>query len=585
MRSLFLALCLAAPQSDPAPDFTLPGADGVPVALSSLKGRKAVVLVFGGIECPRSTASQARLADLAKKFGPQGAVFFMVNSNWSDRPEEIAEYAKRTESSIPWLIDADAKVAGLYRIEIQPTAVLLDADFKIAYRGLIDDHKVEELVRTPHLRLALEAVLAGRAPAARSTEPLGCTIKKGAPVAAAGKVTYGRQIAPILNRHCVTCHRPGQVAPFSLIGYEQARAWAPEIASYAARREMPPWKPVGNEGFYHNERRLTDGEITLLDAWSREGAPLGDEKDIPEPPKFSDAWMFGTPDAVVKAEGGYVLPAKGRDEYRCYVMDNPFSEDTWISGIEFRPGNVKSIHHILGYLDAGRQAEKKDAADPLPGYKSNGSGPMIIPSGSLSGWAPGNMPRMLPDGTARLLRKGEQIILETHYHKTGRPEKDEGSQVALYKAKGPVKKKLHVHSILNPLFYIPAGDARHKVSALWTVPKNVTAFDVMPHMHLVGREVSVTATLPDGTVRTLVAVKDWDFNWQETYQFKSPLPLPRGTKVKVEALYDNSLGNPNNPSNPPKGVRWGEQTTDEMCIAFIHFTNDREDLTKPKEGE
>jgi hypothetical protein len=295
--------------------------------------------------------------------------------------------------------------------------------------------------------------------------------------------------------------------------------------------------------------------------------------------------MLGKPDAVLKSEGGYELKAKGRDEYRCYVIQNPFDEDKWVTGVEYRPGNPRAVHHIIGYLDISGASEKKDASDPLPGYRSDGSGPGIIPSGSLAGWAPGNQPRMLPEGTARLLRKGERLVLETHYHKTGRVEKDEGAQIAVYFAKEPVRRQLHVHMIINPLVNIPAGAEDHKMTALWTVPQNVHALDVMPHMHLIGRSMSVVATLPDGKAQDLVVIKDWDFNWQETYQFKEPLALPRGTKVRVEARYDNSPNNPNNPSNPPKAVRWGEQTTDEMCIAFVAFTIDRQDLTKPKSAE
>ncbi|MBV8881464.1 MAG: hypothetical protein JO332_15975, partial [Planctomycetaceae bacterium] len=400
-----------------------------------------------------------------------------------------------------------------------------------------------------------------------------------------GEVTYSKQIARILNDNCVTCHRQGQVAPFSLETYEKSKAWSQEIMNTTRQRSMPPWKPVTNHGFYYNERRLTDEDLALLEKWHQGGAPEGDPKDAPPAPQFSDAWMLGKPDAVLKSEGGFELKAKGRDEYRCYVIKNPFDEDKWVTGVEYRPGNLRAVHHIIGYLDLGGQSEKKDAADPLPGYRSDGSGPGILPSGSLAGWAPGNQPRMLPEGTARLLRKGERLVLETHYHKTGRVEVDEGAQVALYFAKEPVQRQLHVHMIINPLVNIPAGAEDHKMTALWTVPQNVHALDVMPHMHLIGRSMSVIATYPDGSTKDLVVIKDWDFNWQETYQFRAPLELPRGTKVRVEARYDNSTNNPNNPSNPPRNVRWGEQTTDEMCIAFVAFTIDRQDLTKPKPAE
>ena len=348
---------------------------------------------------------------------------------------------------------------------------------------------------------------------------------------------------------------------------------------------MPPWKPVTNHGLYYNERRLSDDDIALLQNWHAGGAPLGNSKELPPAPKFPDTWMLGKPDAVLKAEAGFELKAKGRDEYRCYVLQNPFDEDKWINGIEYRPGNPRSVHHIIGYLDMSGASEKKDAADPLPGYRSDGSGPGFLPTGSLSGWAPGNQPRMLLDGVSRRLRKGERLVLETHYHKTGRVEKDEGAQVALYFAKEPVKRQLRVATIINTLVNIPPGAEDHRMTALWVVPQDVHAYDVMPHMHLIGRTVSMTATFPDGTSRDLVVIKDWDFNWQETYQFKEPIKLPRGTRVKLEARYDNSAKNPNNPSNPPRPVRWGEQTTDEMCVGFVAFTIDKQDLTKPAPEE
>jgi peroxiredoxin len=584
MLGSLIAVVVLVQGGEAAAPFTLKGVDGQERSLASLADRKAVVLVFTGIECPRGRAAEPRLADLARAYEAKGVAVLAINANRNESDAEVLEHLKKNGWPIPVLRDPGGKVAALYKVDVQPTAILLDAARTIRYRGLIDDHKVEEFVRTRYLRDALDAVLAGKEPATTSTQAVGCSIKAGE-AAAAGEVTYAGHVAAILNKHCVACHRPGQVGPFPLDDYEQASAWSKEITTYTKRRAMPPWKPTTNTDFYYNERRLTDEELGLLERWHAAGAPKGDLKTAPPAPRFSEDWMLGTPDVVLKAEAGYVVGPKGPDEYRCYVIQNPFNEDKWVSGFEYRPGNGLAVHHIIGYLDRSAQSEKKDAAEPGPGYRSNGSGPGIIPSGSLGGWAPGNVPRKLPDGTARLWRKGERVVLETHYHRTGRPETDAGAQVALYFAKTPVKKQLHVHMIANPLLRIPAGAERHPVAAQWIVPKNISALDVMPHMHLLGREISVVATLPDGTKKDLVAIKDWDFNWQETYQFLKDVQLPRGTKVRVDAVYDNSLKNPNNPSNPPKVVGWGEETTDEMCIAFVHFTNDAEDLTKPKERD
>jgi len=584
--ALFLLVCLpgAAPD-EKAPEFTLPDLQGKQHTLSALKDRKAVVLLFLGIECPRSRAAEPRLDDLAKLYGEKGVVFFAINSNWNESAAEISDYVKKAGFTLPVLKDDKNRVADLYKVRIQPTAIVLDGTMTVRYRGLIDDHKIEEFVRTPFLKKALEAVVAGKNVEVKSTDPEGCTVRR-VEKAKSQDVTYTRHVAPILSKHCVSCHRPGQVGPFSLENYEQASAWSSEIMVYTRRKVMPPWKPVTNEGHYYNERRLTPDEIATLEKWHKNGAPEGDPKDLAPAPKFADGWMLGKPDAVVKAQGGYVVAARGRDEYRCYVINNPFDEDKWVVGAEYKPGNPRAVHHIIGYLAMGTAAEKKDAADPEPGYRTNGAGPNVIPSGSIAGWAPGNMPRMLPPGVGRRIRKNEKIILETHYHRTGREEKDEGAELALYVAKEPVKRMLQVHMIANFMLRIPPGAENHKVTAsIGPLSSDVQAYDVMPHMHLLGKEMSVVATLPDGSTKDLVIVKDWDFGWQETYQFKEPLPLPKGTRIRVEAVYDNSEKNRNNPSNPPRAVKWGEQTTDEMCIAFVHYIVDTESRTKPSKTE
>ncbi|HYE99266.1 MAG TPA: redoxin domain-containing protein, partial [Planctomycetota bacterium] len=460
-----------------AQDFTLKDTAGREHSLAALKDKAAVVLLFTGIECPRGRAAEPRLADLAKAYAEKGVAFLAINANRNESDAEVAEHLKKIAWPIPVLRDPGGKTAAAYGVDVQPCAVLISGG-RVRYRGLIDDHKIEEFVRTRYLRDALDAVLAGKEPAVKETPAVGCAVKSGT-TSSSGEVTYARDVAPILNKHCVACHRPGQVGPFTLDDYDQASAWSKEIADYTKRRAMPPWKPVTNAGAYYNERRLTDAELAILERWHAAGAPLGDPKALPPAPKFEDGWMLGTPDVVLKAEGGYVVGPTGPDEYRCYVIQNPFDEDKWVTAVEYRPGNPLAVHHIIGYRDRSGQSEKRDAADPGPGYKTNGSGPNILPSGSLAGWAPGNVPRRLPDGVARLWRKGERIVLETHYHRTGRPETDRGAQVALYFAKTPVKKQLHVHMIANPLLRIPAGAERHVVSAQWTVPKPISALDVM----------------------------------------------------------------------------------------------------------
>jgi hypothetical protein len=290
--------------------------------------------------------------------------------------------------------------------------------------------------------------------------------------------------------------------------------------------------------------------------------------------------MLGEPDAVFKAAEHEVGP-DGPDEYRCYVMPTNFDEDKWVSAVEVKPGNSRVVHHVIAYLDTSGTADKLDAADPLPGYKSDGAGPGFMPAGEMSGWAPGDFPYTLPDGVARLLPKNARIVMEVHYHRNGRKEKD-STTIGLHFAKQPVAKRFRTMELINWEFKIPAGAANHRVTAGAKIAEDLHALSIMPHMHLTGRKAKVTATLPDKTQKVLVQIDDWDFNWQDTYHFKEAVALPKGTRLLLEMWYDNSEGNLNNPNNPPKALTWGEQTTDEMCLAFLFFTRDSEDRTKGK---
>ena len=568
-----LALFLSMPAwtgDDDVADFTLSDADGRKWTLSGHKG--VVVLVWMGVECPMVTRYAPRLADLSKKF--PDAAFAGVNSNALETPEAIARHAKDLSLPFPVLVDADAKVAEALKVTMTPTAIVIDAARKVRYRGLIDDHKSEDLVKKRYLRDAIEAALAGKDAPVAETEPAGCAVRRTVEEKSS-EVTYASHVAAILNDRCVTCHRPGQVAPFSLIGYEQSRRWARENVRHAKAGNMPPWRPV-NHGTFRDERVLTADEIAILATWADAGAPRGDAAKEPAPPKFPEGWTLGEPDLVLEAPE-HELGPDGADEYRCMVLPTNLAEDRWISAVEMRPGNYRIVHHIIGYVDTSGMAEKLDAQDARPGYRSNGTGPGFIPAGEMSGWAPGNFPYALPDGVGRLLKKGARIVLEMHYHRNGRAEKDR-TRIGLHFAKKPVKQRLQWLEMVNFQFRLKAGNEAQRVTARHTVRADITARSVTPHMHLLGRTAKLEATFPDGTKKTLIEIAAWDFNWQDTYHFKEPLKLPKGTKLLYEAVYDNSEKNPNNPRNPPRDVTWGEETTDEMCIAFLSYTRDGESI-------
>jgi len=387
------------------------------------------------------------------------------------------------------------------------------------------------------------------------------------------KPTYAKDIARIVQKNCERCHRPGQVGPFALTNYEEVKAFAPEIKRVTQARRMPPWHAVKGFGEFLNERRLSDAEIEAIARWVDAGKPLGDPRDLPPAVLYTDEWALGPPDAVLTPEVSFDIAASGPDEYRCFVMPTTYPEDRTIQAIEVRPGARKLVHHVLLYADVSGRARQLDAADPAAGFKCFG-GLGFQPQTGLGGWAPGGVPGKLPDDIGRYLARGADMVMQVHYHKNGKPESDRTS-LGLYFHKTPAKKFVRSRPVANLGIRIPAGDANYRATASWTLTEDLVGYSVFPHMHLLGKEMIMTATLPDGTNRDLVWAKPYEFNWQTGYVFKEPISFPKGTRIDVVAWYDNSEKNPNNPSHPPKEVRWGEGTDEEMLIGWVAYISDR----------
>ena len=412
--------------------------------------------------------------------------------------------------------------------------------------------------------------------------PLGLTLIGALALPAAagpGLVTYSHDIAPVLAANCQSCHRDGEIAPFPLTSYDDAYRMRHKLVRSVERRKMPPWPPVPGHGDFVGERRLADADIALLKKWLEAGAPEGDRRDLPPPRAFPALWSAGDPDVVLASAEAFEVPSGDRDLYRCFVVPTTFTEDRFVSVAEFLPGDRRIVHHVLTYVDTGGHAEALDRAEPGPGYTCFG-GPGFVPRGGLGGWAPGARPTAMPDGVGMLLPAGARLVIQVHYHnRTGGIVRDQ-TRVGLRFARATVDKRVRVIPVLDRGFLIPAGAERHVVKASYVLPPtwHMHAIGVSPHMHLLGREMRVTATYPDGTTRPLIYIDDWDFHWQGSYTFREPVPLPGGTRIDVEAVFDNSPRNRRNPSSPPRDVTWGEGTTDEMCIAFVRTTVDAERL-------
>jgi peroxiredoxin/mono/diheme cytochrome c family protein len=574
------------------PDIELPAAGGQAVSLKSLCGTQATVLVFISAECPISNGYVPTLNEVAKDYGERGVAVVAVNPNDGQSLKEIAEHVREFQIGYRVLKDAGAKLAGKLNATHCPEAFVFDARGELRYQGRIDDRYMRrggaaKDVRSHDLKRTLDELLAGKVVSVAKTEAVGCPIvgrsrtnpgadAPGSPNRTAD-VTYSRDVSRVLQKHCQQCHRPGGIGPFALLTYEQAVSWADDIQSFTADRTMPPWKPVDGFGEFHNRRVMPQAEIDQLAAWVKAGCPEGNARDLPEPLTFNDSWTMGEPDVIIQPSESFELYASGKDVYRCFVLPTNFDRDVYVTALEVLPGNAKVVHHVIAFLDTSHRSEQLDAADPGLGYATNAGFPGFFPAGGLGGWAPGNSPRRLPEGMAKVLPKGANIVMQVHYHPSGKPETDL-TRLGLHFAKPPVTRAVRSIPVMpagGPLsgMKIPAGAKHHEVTASLTLPRDLLAVAITPHMHLIGRDMKVTATLPDDTVVPLIHIQNWDFNWQEGYAFREPVSLPRGTRIDMVAHFDNSAENPFNPRNPPQLVKWGEQTTDEMCIAFIEVVS------------
>jgi len=385
--------------------------------------------------------------------------------------------------------------------------------------------------------------------------------------AAAQPVTFSRDVAPILYEHCVSCHRPGEIAPFSLLTYEDARPRARELARVTHERTMPPWKPEPGFGDFAGADRLSDRDISTIQRWVDDGALVGDAAQLPPSPFFADGWRLGTPDLVVTLADPYRLPAGGPDLLRNFVIPIPITTARYVRGIEFRPGNARVVHHANLRIDPTSASRVLDEADADPGF--NGllaSG--TFPDGHFLGWTPGQLPPLLPEGMSWRLEANSDLVVQLHMHPASAAESVQPSVGFFFTNRPPLRTPLMLRLGRQDID-IPAGAQHYVVTDSYRLPVDVDVFSVQPHAHYRAREIKGLATLPDGSTKWLIQIKDWDFNWQDVYRYREPVRLPKGTTVSMEFTYDNSTGNRRNPDRPPQRVRWGQNSADEMGDLWI----------------
>ena len=431
----------------------------------------------------------------------------------------------------------------------------------------------------PALALAAAVAMAVAAPA----------IGQGTAPAGAPQVTFSTDIAPIIYKSCGRCHHPDGPAPFSLLTYSDARQHATQMAVVTRGRLMPPWKAEPGYGEFIGQQPLTDAEIALIQQWAAAGSPEGRRRDLPVAPTWNEGWQLGTPDLVVTLPEPFMLRADGADMSRIFVLPLPVDAIRFVKGFEFRPGNARVVHHANFRIDRTPASRELDQQDPLPGYEGALPYSAVYPDGHFLGWTPGQVAPFLPKGLSWTLNPGTDLVVELHLVPDGKVEAIQPA-IGLYFTGDPPGRTPTMLRLGKQSIDIPAGERAYTIADSFVLPVDVEVEAVQPHAHNRARQIKGTATLPDGTTKPLIYIKDWDFRWQHVYRYAHPFSLPAGTTVAMEYIYDNSAGNPRNPRVPPERVLWGQRTTDEMGDLWIQMLTrderDRQALTAamlPKE--
>jgi Tfp pilus assembly protein PilF len=387
----------------------------------------------------------------------------------------------------------------------------------------------------------------------------------GTAVPAHGAVTYYRDIAPILYQSCAPCHRPGQPAPFPLLTYEDARRHAATIAEVTRRRYMPPWLPEPGHGEFREERRLTEAQIRAIAEWARAGAPAGPAADAPPPPPANSEWALGTPDLVLLAPKAFTLAADGADVFWNVILSPSIPAPRYVKAVEIRPGNAR-VHHASLLVDRKRTAKRQEKApgEGFPGMDLTIETDSFDPDSHFLFWKPGGMPRAEPDGMAWRLDPASDLVLNVHLQPSGKPETVRPMVGLYFTDHPPTAQPMLVKLENDRALDIPAGVPDFVVADDFRLPVDVDVLAVYPHVHYLGTLLEAYATLPDGSLRWLIRIPQWDVNWQSVYAYRTPVFLPKGALVSMRFHYDNSPANPHNPSSPPKRVTGGNQSTDEM---------------------
>lgn len=522
------------------------------------------VVCFLGAECPMARVYAERLEEMSADWAGREVTFIGVNSNRQDSIADVRRYVDVHGVTFAFVKDKDNVLADRFGATRTPEVFVLDQQLNVRYRGRIDDQYAPGVSRhqpqSQDLRRALEELTTGQDVSTPSTEATGCLIGRVTRDAAPTKndVTYAKDVVPVLNRHCRECHRDGEIGPFAMSSYDEVAGWADTMMETIDNGRMPPWHADPQHGDFANARHMTDAEKQTIRDWIAGGTQPGDLASLPPAPTFDTGWQLGRePDKVVAMrDRPFVVPRDGVVEYQYYVADPGFTEDTWVTAAQVRPGARSVVHHAIVFI-------RPPDGTPMRGV------------GWLSSYVPGQRLVPFPPGRARLIPAGSRLVFQMHYTPSGKQVEDI-TEVGLYLANDPSEITHEVVTLLglNQEFTIPPGAADHRVEAdVGWLPDEGELLGIAPHMHFRGRSFRVFE--PGRKQAPLLSVNQYDFNWQHTYVFERPLAVRDLAGLRFEAGFDNSPGNPFNP-NPDEFVTWGDQTWEEMAVAFYEVSMPRD---------
>jgi peroxiredoxin len=539
-------------------DFSLRDFHGNAHTLAQYDQKKLVVMAFLGAECPLARLYAPRLAELARQYAEKGVVFLGVDSNAHDTPTKLTAFANSYKVEFPLLVDAGNVLADAVGATRTPEVFVLDAKRAVRYHGRVDDQFTvgasREKVGRRDLAVALDELLADKPVATPSTTFTGCLISRVRKTEPQGDITYARDVAAIVNRHCVECHREGELAPFPLTTYEEVAPWAETIREVVGAGRMPPWFADPRHGKFSNDCSMSDEARRTLFAWIDNGCPEGDPADLPPKPIFTTGWRMGEPDVVYHMPEPFDVPAEGTVEYQYITVAPKLEKDYWVSVAEARPGNAAVVHHVVLF-----------AVPPL--VKLNRLEEAQSMGQMIAVYAPGMNPWRYPQGTAMKIAAGSMLVIQMHYTPNGTRQQDRSYVGLKLVDPASVKQEVRYGMVVDAAFEIPPHADNYQVVARKRFLRDSYVLNLFPHMHYRGKSFRFEAEYPDGRREVLLDVPRYDFNWQLRYDVAEPKFMPKGSRLICTAHFDNSADNPLNP-DPTQTVRFGLQTWEEMLVGY-----------------